>query len=175
MEMILTVILAALIILALVIVIMFLNKSGNKSKFRSDVHISGGVDVETGQMKSDNNYFKGMGNDLRDTVVVNSSKQKTYHIALVDLSSESQEVHNLNLTDRIVLGRACTSGVLTIKGDPMISHQHCALYISGGNLYIEDLNSANHTFLNDDIVLKPQKCSDGDLIRIGQTNLMIQM
>lgn len=168
------IILAAVTVLILIIVIAVLFKSKNKNNYRNDVHISGGVDI-TGQITSDNNYFKGMSNELRDTIVVGGVKQNSVHISLINMSSENQKTYEINLTDKIIIGRNKANGILTIDNDSMISHQHCALYLKNGNVYIEDLNSSNHTFLNDDIVLKPERCYDGDLIRVGQTNLMIQM
>lgn len=173
--MIVIVISAAVIILILVIAIAILLKSRKNNKFRSDIHISGGVDVDTGQMISDNNYFIGMGDDQRDTIVVGAKSQKSVYITLINMNSETRKEYNINLSNRIIIGRVYAKGILTIDNDSMISHQHCALYLNGGNVYIEDLHSANHTFLNDDIVMNPKICYDGDLIRIGQTNLMIQM
>lgn len=169
------IILAAVTVLILIIVIAVLFKLKNKNNYRNDVHISGGVDIYTGQITSDNNYFKGMSNELRDTIVVGGVKQNSVHISLINMSSENQKTYEINLTDKIIIGRNKANGILTIDNDSMISHQHCALYLKNGNVYIEDLNSSNHTFLNDDIVLKPERCYDGDLIRVGQTNLMIQI
>ena len=55
-----------------------------------------------------------------------------------------------------------------------VSRKHARIMVRGGQFFIEDLGSANGTFINGRIRLKPQELhalQSGDLIKIGQTTL----
>ncbi|MEP7273673.1 MAG: FHA domain-containing protein [Acidobacteriota bacterium] len=55
-----------------------------------------------------------------------------------------------------------------------VSRKHARILVRAGQFFIEDLGSANGTFINNRIRLRPQQLhalESGDLIRIGQTTL----
>lgn len=55
-----------------------------------------------------------------------------------------------------------------------VSRKHARIMVRGGQFLIEDLGSANGTFINGRLRLKPEELhalESGDLIRIGQTTL----
>ena len=55
-----------------------------------------------------------------------------------------------------------------------VSRKHARIMVRGGQFFIEDLGSANGTFINGRLRLKPQELhalTSGDMIRIGQTTL----
>jgi FHA domain-containing protein len=51
--------------------------------------------------------------------------------------------------------------------DPFASSRHCRIVRQGDVLVLEDLNSTNGTFLNDEPLSGPQPLHPGDRIRIG--------
>jgi hypothetical protein len=51
--------------------------------------------------------------------------------------------------------------------DPFASSRHCRIVRQGDVLVLEDLNSTNGTFLNDQALTGPQPLHPGDRIRIG--------
>jgi|ETNmetMinimDraft_26_1059896.scaffolds.fasta_scaffold06042_2 adenylate cyclase len=63
----------------------------------------------------------------------------------------------------VVLGRIPTCGI--VLTDPAASRQHARILAENGGFYVEDLQSANHTYVNNQPVTKVQ-LRDGDLIRI---------
>lgn len=65
-----------------------------------------------------------------------------------------------------VLGRHPDCEIVVDVG--AVSRQHAKLFLDSTDYYVQDLNSRNHTFLNDvDIFgLGPKQLTDGDLIRI---------
>ncbi len=70
--------------------------------------------------------------------------------------------------DGFVIGRASDADIrLTAAG---ISRQHCELKRSKGGFLIKDLNSTNHTRVNESVVERAS-LADGDRIRLGQTVL----
>lgn len=75
-----------------------------------------------------------------------------------------------HLDDEIYLGRGKDNEIV-IK-DPYISKKHLKIVKDEGNYYLEDLGSANGTFLNGDKVLDVVKLKNGDRIRIGQIEFL---
>ncbi len=64
-------------------------------------------------------------------------------------------------------------GMLIISADPKISRIHCMLSVIGDSLYLEDLHSSNHTYLNGRQINKKTSLQNGDEIHIGDTRLRI--
>ena len=56
--------------------------------------------------------------------------------------------------------------------DRFISKRHARIYKEKNNYYIEDLNSANGTFLNGNKLINSARLNDKDLIDIGQIEFM---
>jgi pSer/pThr/pTyr-binding forkhead associated (FHA) protein len=56
-----------------------------------------------------------------------------------------------------------------------VSANHARLSFHQNQWWIEDLNSTNGSFLNDEPVLKPAVVVDGDLLRCGNVMLTIQL
>jgi pSer/pThr/pTyr-binding forkhead associated (FHA) protein len=55
-----------------------------------------------------------------------------------------------------------------------VSRRHCLLALSGSKLTVEDLTSANGTFLNDQRVTGIQTVQSGDQLRIGPLTFSIE-
>ena len=72
------------------------------------------------------------------------------------------------LTDApILVGRspACT----LVIDDAYASSQHARFFKNSGTWFIEDLDSTNGTFVNDQQISQPQVVGQGTTVRIGQT------
>src|SRR4051795_203948 len=82
---------------------------------------------------------------------------------LVHVKAEANEKHALN-GDSIMVGRDRTCSV--VLAHPAVSRRHARITMSSGSLTLEDLKSANGTYVNntriDKAVLKP-----GDVVRFG--------
>lgn len=68
----------------------------------------------------------------------------------------------------LVIGRAVDADFQI--SDRSISRRHCRIFHEDGRYWIADLNSTNHTWLNDEMVERAP-LRDGDLVRISQTVL----
>ena len=55
--------------------------------------------------------------------------------------------------------------------DPTVSVRHAQIIEKADGFYIEDAESVMGTFLNKKRVLEPQKLNDGDIIKVGDTEL----
>lgn len=72
--------------------------------------------------------------------------------------------------EEVVLGRAADNQ-LRIH-DAGISRKHARLVRRDDDVYIEDMGSANGTFLNGNKLVKPLQLRDGDKITLGSTTIL---
>jgi hypothetical protein len=67
----------------------------------------------------------------------------------------------------VTIGRQpdCT----VILADPQVSRQHAAISYQAGRYIVQDLGSANGTYINERRITAPQALRDGDQLRLGNT------
>lgn len=75
-----------------------------------------------------------------------------------------------SLKEFISLGRGNANDII-IK-DPYISKKHLKIVKDEGDYYLEDLDSANGTFLNGSKILDVAKLQNGDRIKTGQVEFL---
>ena len=168
---ILVIILAAVIILTLFL--LGVKRGGRRNV---DIHMSGGADIRRGFISSDNNYFKGLSGDLENTLVLNSDMRvyapgDAKNIRLVNLVTTKG--YNISLHPQIIIGRAPVDGAFTVSDDAAVSKRHCRLYCHNDEVYIEDLGSMNHTFVNGERIIAATRLMSGDTVRVGNTEYRI--
>src|SRR5450755_629447 len=79
----------------------------------------------------------------------------------------------LTLRDELVIGRGA-SGEGRLSDDPDLSRRHARVARdASGQLTVEDLGSANGTFVNDERVRGRQVLKVGDSVRVGSTTLRL--
>jgi hypothetical protein len=93
--------------------------------------------------------------------MANTAAAQRWH--LVHVKPEANEKHALQ-GDSIMVGRDRTCSV--VLAHPAVSRRHARITMNGGSCMLEDLKSANGTYVNntriDKAVLKP-----GDVVRFG--------
>ncbi|MBE6707694.1 MAG: FHA domain-containing protein [Ruminococcaceae bacterium] len=177
-----SVLIALLVIFALVM--WFINNREERRirstpHYRHDVIISGGVDINTGQMhRNDHMYFNGMKDCCFPTVCLQPNhtvmpmspgNQARHSILLVEQSTGMQYYSYYN--NDVVVGRTMAKDgrqTLVIPNDETISGNHCRISEINGVFFIEDLGSANHTYLNRRRISSSERIENGDLLRIGK-------
>jgi len=101
-----------------------------------------------------------------------SPLEKDTYLKLINrkdsLPFKIQEVYNLE--DSITIGRSNENDVI-IK-DPYISKKHLSIVKDEEEYYLEDLNSANGTYLNGDRLMDAVKLKNGDRIQFGQIEFL---
>ncbi len=106
--------------------------------------------------------LSGLENELRQR------KQQVHAYLVVLAGSNVGEMHRVEGPE-IVIGRA-TSATLRLHDDG-ISRRHCRILQLGARVVIEDLQSANGTLVNGDLV-HHHELKDGDKIRLGANTLL---
>ena len=77
-----------------------------------------------------------------------------------------------NLGDELTMGRAEGCGV-ALDYDTFASKVHARLFRRSGELWIEDLNSTNGTYVNAERIASPVQLERGDRVQVGQTVLEV--
>jgi pSer/pThr/pTyr-binding forkhead associated (FHA) protein len=81
---------------------------------------------------------------------------------------------SLHVDAELLIGRAAPDADGRLGDDPEISRRHARLSRgSEGELTIEDLGSANGTFVNDERIAAVRTLGPGDVVRIGKTVLEV--
>jgi pSer/pThr/pTyr-binding forkhead associated (FHA) protein/predicted Ser/Thr protein kinase len=89
------------------------------------------------------------------------------------ITDGTSQGRRLTLGDEFVIGRA-VSGEGRLGDDPELSRRHARVARDAdGRLTIEDLGSANGTFVNGVPVRDPQVLGVGDSVRVGRTTLEV--
>src|SRR5947208_3411160 len=80
----------------------------------------------------------------------------------------------LSIDADLLIGRLAPEDEGRLGGDPEISRRHARVSRGAdGQLAIEDLGSANGTFVNDERIDAPRPLVAGDRIRVGRTVLEV--
>ncbi|MEU2614924.1 FHA domain-containing protein [Micromonospora sp. NPDC007271] len=71
--------------------------------------------------------------------------------------------------DPQVIGRAPTADI--VLADPHLSRRHATVQLTADGTWLTDLGSTNGSWLNDERVTGSVQLTDGDVIRLGRTDL----
>jgi len=72
----------------------------------------------------------------------------------------------------LILGRSPSADIMV--SDPLVSRRHARFYVQAGQVFIEDLGSANGTRVNGMRITGPQLLHPGDQVSVGQTTFIVQ-
>lgn len=75
-----------------------------------------------------------------------------------------------SIDEVLTLGRA-NDNIIYIK-DPFVSKRHMKITEDEGDYYLEDLNSANGTFLNEERIQDVVRLDSGDIIKVGNVEFL---
>lgn len=56
-----------------------------------------------------------------------------------------------------------------------ISKRHCSIEVRDGKCYVEDLNSTNGTFINEDQLTGERELHNGDVLKIGPLDFVVKL
>lgn len=173
-------------LLLTVLIILICKKSQNGIDFgkirhyRKDVYVNGGVDLKTGQVsKGSVSAFNGMNIEQYDTIVIGGENSYAGVVSrIVLVNRKTGERYEKSFNDMLIIGRGgkgYESQMLLLGGDKSVSGMHCRIFRYNGALYAEDMNSANHTYLNGEYLSSPKKIHNGDILKLGKSSFRIEI
>ncbi len=95
-----------------------------------------------------------------------------FHVVLQDRKMDSQ-VYTCNVMESLVIGRDAREADVVIEGNKSISRKHCRLFRDGDTCFVEDLDSANHTYLNGEMLTLPMPLQEGDVLKLGMVECVV--
>lgn len=173
---------AALVIVLMILIIVIYNSLSERRRQRNPyqnqrkkVLVKNGVDVKKQVLGGEKGeYFTG-NLEERGTRYVNLAIP-SYRVVFDNLNTRERLC--MKFTRQMWIGRADgdsnEKGKLKLSGDEKISRNHCMIYENGGILYLQDLNSRNHTYLNGKVITDIVCLQNGDVIQVGDTQLRLQ-
>ena len=84
------------------------------------------------------------------------------------LEPASHQGETYALGDEITVGRGGGCGIV-LPDDGFVSTVHARVFRRGDEVFLEDLESRNGTFLNGDRIATPTRLRRGDRVQFGQT------
>jgi hypothetical protein len=63
---------------------------------------------------------------------------------------------------------------LVLSGDEFASARHARIELRGDGVWVQDLDSTNGTFVNGSRVAGAQRLGGGDVLRVGETDLVVK-
>lgn len=84
-----------------------------------------------------------------------------------------QIAYSGNLENDVVLGRS--QGCTVTLEDAEISRTHCRIHLNNGACALSDMESTNGVYLNDTKLNQAAVLVDGDIIKLGQTTLVVTL
>lgn len=107
-----------------------------------------------------------LDDEIGGTTIV-SGNLAVHHASLEHLSTG--RIATGRFTREIVIGREPRSNDCSIVlYETEVSRMHCRIFWSSGQLYLEDLGSSNHTYLNGSMVTGPVPLQNDDIIYMGK-------
>ncbi len=88
----------------------------------------------------------------------------------LEVVSGPMDGHIFQFNHNVDLGR---EGKLRVPVDRFISRRHLCLEIDGSRLFVEDLNSTNGTFLDEERLEGKAELNNGQVFRVGRTWLEV--
>lgn len=141
-------------------------------RYRVEIHVQTGVEVETGRLVSPGNNPFGTEEQNRDTVYVQQGDG--WYIQLQDTAGR---VYAKTFAGRLELGRTQDrrepKQCLYIGTGRSISRRQCILYEQGGIMYLANCSAANPTKLDGRVPQTAEPIRPGSLIQIGDCQLRL--
>ena len=73
----------------------------------------------------------------------------------------------------LTVGRGAQND-LVLEGDEFASSRHARIEVRGDGAWVQDLESTNGTFVNGSRVAGAQRLDAGDVLRVGETDLLVE-
>ncbi len=175
-EVVVIVICAAFVVFVFIMLLLIkLGIIGHKSPLGSvnKIHINGGMNVDFMSGRSADIGLTGFGENSLGTVVVGVENEGGLNIIFENVITGM--TFSGVLIDRLIVGRKFDNNYsnLEISDDKSISKLHIEVIRDKNLVYIRDLGSTNHTWINGNYLTDITNVYSGDIIRLGNSEYRI--
>ena len=115
------------------------------------------------------------------TVIGDMSGKKPVHenkknvIIFTNMQSHETTEKTISGQLNVVRGRDTGDNSLFGVDDPRVSHKHCCFYMNEGCIYLHDMNSTNHTYVNYRQISEDTPINDGDIVSFGNVAFLVKI
>lgn len=125
---------------------------------------------------------RGIGSAPQESIVLSAREAgqlRSLHVTptrrmVVLTSPVLREGTAVEITGATRVGRGAENG-MRLDGDEFVSSRHATFEPRPDGLWLEDAGSTNGTFVNGSRVTTARLLSRGDVVRIGQTDLKVEV
>lgn len=165
--------LALVVIIAAVIIVVIvkLNERNSNKQINSLIQMKDGKEVGSPRpYSSGNGLLYGESCEMQ-TILTDQT------ILLILQATSSNICYCQEVIDYIDIGREPVYDDLRFLCIPnsKISRKHCRVHREGKNLYVLDLNSTNHTYLNGRRIIDSVQLKTGDILSIGTITFQVRI
>lgn len=158
-------------------IVLIIKGLGKVHAYNQTIFLSGGRYVGEYQ-GSDYRQLLDDIDELEDTVVRgrNSVTSSFSYIYIRLYQLYTGRCYDAYLENTLQIGRVGAAGNVPalIMDDPMVSKKHCMLYRRGDKIFIQDLESTNHTYVNGCLIQGAVPISHGDQLSLGKSQYQFQ-
>lgn len=113
------------------------------------------------------------GGDLEEATVVIGEEQEAAEISVrLDCTSGPHAGEVFELKGNVITVGRATDNMCALPDDKEISRHHAIIFNESGKVFIQDQNSLNGVFVNDQRIDSPRQLEDGDAILVGISTLI---
>ena len=80
----------------------------------------------------------------------------------------------ISIDSPVIIGRNAKICNIVIESDKSVSGRHCKIYAHNREIYIEDLDSLNHTFVNGEEIHNAIRLHPKDILKFGRIEYEIR-
>ncbi|MBQ9437055.1 MAG: FHA domain-containing protein [Lachnospiraceae bacterium] len=155
-----------LLVIVIVIIVVLLMKGGKKPEPEDS-----GSSATSFIDPSSTVIISGASDGGVHQILPNSQDKTVFRLSLVDKRDFSRS-YQCELRSVVNVGRG--PGVdLIIQGDGSISGKHCMLSNKSGQVFVQDLNSSNGTFLDGNRIYSETKVQPGQTLKLGGSEFLV--
>lgn len=86
-----------------------------------------------------------------------------------------ERIFRYPMDQKVIIGRNIDKVQIAIDYSLTVSGQHCEFYIKNNRFYLRDMNSANHTYLDEKMVNGEVEVVSGNVVRLGEVEFSIEI
>lgn len=168
-------------VLLVLVVIFFLLRIGiigsRNSQLDIRVIVNGGMDIDRHVGMTKNTGLIGFENDPSGTLIV-ATNQKKEGIYICFINQVTGRRYGCRVINTMIVGRVNTRQIndfLEIPEESSISKNHLSVMRDGNHLYVQDLQSTYHTWVNEIYLEGQREIFNNDRIRLGGAEYRIEI